>query len=191
MYWNHRQTKLNAKIGLGLFAIVFLAAMLGVITAQQFKPDPPLVLKADSASAGEKLSMATGLVDRDRFVEGLFVLDHLSGLLQCWLINSRTGAVAGIYTTNVTQHLELPQGGDADYVMTTGSIQVENSAGRRGNVLPAGCICYVGDGNTGKVVGYTLFYDRQLIANNGSQRGELEVVARGLARDAATERDSR
>ena len=70
--------------------------------------------------------------------------------------------------------------------MTTGNFEIE---GRQGNNNPADCICYVGDGNTGKVVGFTLYYDRQLIPQNRQQQGELVVVARGLAREAGLKRD--
>ena len=132
------------------------------------------------------MSMATGFIDRDRALEGLFVLDHLSGRLQCWLVNPRTGQIAGLYSANVNEHLEIQKGGDIDYVMTTGNFEIE---GRQGNSNPANCICYVGDGNSGKVVGFSLFYDRQLIPQNRQQQGELVVVARGLAREAGLKRD--
>ena len=191
MHWHHR-TAVYGTVGLGLFVIVCTAAALGTWVGNGWKREslPPMVLNADTASAGKSLSMATGLIDRNRFVEGLFVLDHLSGLLQCWVINPRTGAVAGIFTANVNQHLELERGGDADYVMVTGSINIETSIARRGNFLPAGCVCYVGDGNTGKVVGYTLLYDQQMINRNGTQRGELEIVTRGIAREIGLQRDN-
>ncbi len=145
-----------------------------------------MVLRADTAARGESMSMATGIIDRNRQLDGLFVLDHLSGLLQCWLLNPRTGEIAGIYAANVNDSLDLAKGGDADYVMTTGTINVEV---RLNNVPLAGCICYVGDGNTGKVVGYSLYYDRQVVPNNRAQIGELVVVARGLAREIGLQRD--
>lgn len=173
------------------FLLVVIASTVGTLIGQRFNAagavDPlPLVLHADTAARGESMSMATGIIDRNRQLDGLFVLDHLSGLLQCWLLNPRTGEIAGIYAANVNDSLNLNKGGDADYVMTTGNINIES---RQNNIPLAGCICYVGDGNTGKVVGYSLYYDRQLVLQNGTQTGELVVVARGLAREVGLQRD--
>lgn len=181
-------------IGSALFACVFAAAIGGTFVGysllnQPGNDDIPVVLKADSASSGKSLSMATGLVDRERGVEGLFVLDHLSGNIQCWVINPRNGNIAGLYRGNANQDLGLAKGGDHDYVMVVGQFAANNAA-RRGNKVPAGCICYVGDGNTGKVVGYSFFYDRQVIQRNGSQQANLEVIAQGLAREATLQRDN-
>lgn len=189
---------LNSKVlaVFTLFLLTFIAATVGTMFGNRIDDrvavdaEVPVVLNADSAARGKSMSMATGIVDVERGIEGLFVLDHLSGNLQCWVLNPRSGEVAGIYTANVNQDLELGKGGDIDYVMTTGSFRAEKSTARRGNLIPSGSICYVGDGNTGKVVGYILYFNRQLVLNNGSQRGELEVLARGLAREAGLRRDN-
>lgn len=179
-------------IGVAALILVMVASSIGSYVGQKFASDTnhgeiPLVLNADSATTGKAMSMATGLIDRGRALDGLFVLDHLSGLLQCWVVNPRNGEIAGIYSVNVTEHLALGKGGDADYVMTTGNFKIE---GKRGNAIPAGCICYVGDGNTGKVVGFSLYYDKQVLFNNETQTGEMFVVARGVAREVGLRRDN-
>lgn len=183
-----------AKVVAAMTALVFVAAaaFLGTYFGNQasqgsFDSELPVVLKADSAAAGKSLSMATGIVDQDRGVEGLFVLDHLSGNIQCWVTNPRNGNIAGVYTGNANKDLELSKGGDSDFVMVVGEINV---IGQRGNVVPAGCICYVGDGNSGKVVGYTFSYDKQLINRNGKQNGPLNVIAKGVARESGMRRDN-
>lgn len=189
---------LNSKIlaVVSLFLMTFIAATAGTMYGHRLgdnestETNLPVVLNADSAARSKSMSMATGVVDVERGIEGLFVLDHLSGNLQCWVLNPRTGEVAGIYTANVNEDLELGKGGDLDYVMTTGSFRAEKSTARRGNQIPSGSICYVGDGNSGKVVGYILYFNRQLVLNNGTQRGKLEVLARGLAREAGLKRDN-
>lgn len=184
----------TTKIALAItcMALVAVASGVGAYVGQRAAVDNgveqqiPMVLQADTAARGKSMSMATGFIDRGRSIEGLFVLDHLSGVLQCWLVNPRTGQVAGIYAADVNAHLELQKGGDNDYVMTTGNFEID---GRRNNANPADCICYVGDGSTGKVVGFSLFYDNQLIPQNREERGELVVVAKGLAREAGLKRD--
>ena len=176
------------------FGLIVAASAIGTIIGNSyedkragFSKELPVVLNADSAARGKQLSMATGFIDRDRGVEGLFVLDHLSGNLQCWLINPRDASISGVYFANVNKDLELGKAGDADFVMTTGAIRAE---GRRGNEIPASCVCYVGDGNSGRVVGYSMLYDKQLVLNNGTQQGELQVIARGFARETNLKRDN-
>ena len=179
-------------LALGLFATVLFGSAAGTFLSDRYsqsgcESELPVVLNADSASAGKSMSMATGLIDRDRAVEGLFVLDHLSGNLQCWVINPRNGEIAAIYAANVNEDLGVGKGGDIDYVMTTGTINLDV---RQNNAVAAGCVCYVGDGNSGKVVGYSMLYNRQALLKNEMQTGELKVLARGLARESNLRRDN-
>ena len=81
--------------------LVVAASTIGTYMGQQFADkesgrQQPIVLNAETAASGKSISMATGLVDRQRLVEGMFILDHLSGRLQCWLVNPRTGEIGGI-----------------------------------------------------------------------------------------------
>ena len=78
--------------------------------------------------------------------------------------------------------------GDADFVMVSGRIDI-SGRGRQGNIRPGSSVVYVGDGNTGKVVGYGFQFDPQAIfRGEDPQNGELVVVTRGLAR-GIVERD--
>ena len=182
---------------MGAGAVVFAASVLGVVVgfyvAGQEVPSGssdqlPIVLNAESAASGKSLCMATGMVDTEDNVEGLFVLDRLSGNLQCWVMSSQTGGLAAIYTARPADDMGLEKGGDVDYVMTTGRMNFQR-AGRAGNLLPAGCICYVGDGNSGNVVGYSLRFNRQAAMRGEAQAGKLFVVCKGFARDVAMQRD--
>ncbi len=136
-----------------------------------------MVVKADSASAGKAVSMATGAITNE--VEGVFILDHLTGRLQCWLLNPRTGDIGGIYAADVLSVMGLDKG-DPDFVMTTGRFFLN----RRGGALrPADSIVYVGEGKSGKVVGFSLAYDKAGIQRGVVQQGELAVVCQGSIRD--------
>lgn len=136
----------------------------------------PLRLQADSASGGKTISMATGPITNE--VEGLFILDHLTGVLQCWLLNPRTGAVGGIYAADVNTVLGLDKG-DPDFVMTTGKFYIKS----QGNLKMADSIVYVGEGSTGKVAGFSLAYDKGGIQRGIVQKGELTVVCAGPIRN--------
>jgi len=181
----------------GLSVVVFAASALGValglyVAGSDRLPgsssELPMVLQADSASSGKSLAMATGLIDTEDGVEGLFVLDRLSGNLQCWVMSSQTGGIAAIYTARPADDMGLEKGGEVDYVMTTGRMNFQR-AGRAGNMVPAGCVCYVGDGNSGNVVGYSVRFNRQAAMRGGGQGGQMTLVCKGFARDMAMQRD--
>lgn len=142
----------------------------------------PLRLAADSASGGKTISMATGSITPD--VDGLFILDHMTGGLQCWLLNPRTGSVGGIYAADVGLALGLDKG-DPDFVMTTGSFFIRSS----GNLKAANTICYVGEGKSGKVAGFSLAYDKSGIQAGAVQQGELNMVCSGPIRRAGAIRE--
>lgn len=138
----------------------------------------PLQLMADSASRGKNVSMATGLVDDGN--EGLYILDHLNGNLQCWVLNTRTNEVGGIYRTNVLEALPgIKAGGDLDFVLTTGYFDFNN----RGNQVPAKSIAYVAEGKSGAVIGFSFQFDKTAIQRGMVQEGVLEIVCKGPIRE--------
>ncbi len=139
-------------------------------------------LKASTSARGKDLSMATGFISDG--VEGLYVLDHISGNLQCWMLSTETGNIGGIYRTNVRAALQIDKSGKPDYIMTTGAFIWQR--GNTGNIYPAKLICYVADGSTGNVVGYHLTYSQTDIKRGVVQTGELNAVCRGVARDIVT-----
>jgi hypothetical protein len=142
----------------------------------------PLRLAADSASGGKTISMATGSITDE--VDGLFILDHLTGGLQCWLLNPRTGSVGGIYVADVNAALGLDKG-QPDFVMTTGAFYIRSN----GNLRAANTVCYVGDGKSGKVAGFSLAYDKAGIQQGTVQQGELNMVCAGPIRQAGAIRE--
>jgi hypothetical protein len=140
--------------------------------------------RLDNASRGDSLSMATGFIDVNEGVEALYALDHLTGELHCWLLNSRTGAVASAFTAKPGADLQVT--GEADFVMTTGLMDF---VGMEGNVRPSHSVVYVGDGNTGKVVGYVLMYNRGAVQRNEPVQGELRLISNMVTRGVDAVRD--
>ena len=106
----------------------------------------------ESASGGKQMSLATGRVDDG--VEGVFALDHLTGDLYCWILSPRDGTLARTLPTNVSVILNVD--GDADYMMCTGILDIRG--GRTGGDRVGDSVVYVGDGNTGRVAGFTVIY---------------------------------
>ncbi len=169
----------------GLALIVTLATCVGLFLGVQIATSnspTPLLLEAGTAARGKSLSMATGLIDNN--VEALFVLDHDSGNLQCWVLNAKTGAVGGIYRANVIGDLQIDKSGEPDFVMTTGNFFW--SSGTSGNEVPAHSVVYVGDSSTGNIVGYTFTYNKQGLIRGVVQGGSLEVICKGAAKEVIT-----
>jgi len=141
-------------------------------------PQLPLQLHAGTSTRTKSLSMATGQIDER--VEGLFLLDHSSGNLQCWILNSRDGKPTGFYTANVKQDLGgAGKTGESDYVMVTGDFFFRGGAG---NDVPGRTVCYVGDASSGNVVGYGLEYNQSAITRGTPFKGVLTVLCKGSAR---------
>jgi len=170
------QTKKNIQLILigGLLASALLA--VGVVLGMGFSTDNPskvdlLELHASASSSGKTVSLATGLVnDSD---EAVFILDHLNGNLQAWLINQRTNELGGVYRTNVYTALGGgKEGTDADLVMTTGLFEFNN----RGNLQPAQCVVYVADGNSGQAGAFGFTFSRANIQKGNLEEGELQLL---------------
>lgn len=175
-----------------LALLVMIAAMIGSAIGGSLGQNPvaatnstPLPLLADNAVKGNTMSMATGLVAPN--VEGLYLLDHASGLLQCWILNPRNGAVGGIFQTNILKDLPTDKVGAGDYVMCTGAFVF--SGGAAGNLVPNASIVYVGDEATGNVVGYSFNFNRNELNRGAMQQGMLNVVCAGATRGEGTVRD--
>lgn len=147
---------------------------------------PPINLQAGTAARTKSMSMATGSIDGN--AEALFVLDHVTGNIQCWLLNARTGQVGGIYRANAAADLAVAgKTGAPDFIMTTGNFFF--SGGNTGNNQPSKSVCYVGDANTGNVVGYNVIYNQQVLNRGGVEQGTLNLVCKGASRTAAVKRD--
>ncbi len=182
---------LGAGLLMGL--LVGVGMMIGVWYAAKQHPSPAAELKelfetrlhAAGAHGGKSMVMATGPIDDD--VEGLFVVDNLTGDLYCWVVFSRTlgGGFVGQYKYNVAKDLGVQEGKTPDYVMVVGGVQtIRGGAVAR----PAKCVVYVGDSNTGNVAAYSLLWNLTSARDGAPQRGTLTLVAAGKVRpDAETD----
>src|SRR5262245_29480948 len=129
-------------IGLAVGGALAAGAVIGRWNSADSAGD--LRLKAMAAQSNDNFAIATGVIDDE--VEGLFTLDFLTGDLQCYVVNPRTGALGGWFKTNVAKDLPPEGTKKPAYLLVTGTIQVQ---GTSGNARPAGSLCYVVDGNTG------------------------------------------
>lgn len=138
-------------------------------------------LDATAAVSSEKFSMATGFLS-DR-AEGLFVLDHNSGLMQCSVMYPRLGKFLGLFVVNVHDALGTSKG--AEYMMCTGNVDMPQS-----NTNPiATSVIYVLNTTTGQFACYYIPFSRTMMNSNKPQQGSLILLGTGSA-DPVVDRDA-
>jgi len=127
-----------------------------------------MILEAGTASSGEKIAITTGQIDVD--VEGIFILDKMTGDLFCYVVDRlNKNPLAGRFKTNISGMFgPINQG--SDLLLSTGFIRYNRGAGVN---RPAECICYVADGSSGRVVGYSLNWNKNAAQAGSGQEGVL------------------
>jgi hypothetical protein len=168
-----------------LAGILFSASLLVAYLIGYHRGDSPrdalladIMVRAAAAHGGDTMAMATGTVDEQ---EGLFVLDFLTGELQCYVLNARGPSVFfAHYRTNVINALGVEQGKKPSYAMVTGDV-----AFLRGAAIarPAGSVVYVCDTNTGNIAVYGIPWNRTAAAAGRPQQGALILLDVAKARN--------
>lgn len=153
----------------------FFAGRIGVDEAAG--NGPLLSIDASGSAIGEEFSMATGPVSDD--AEGVFVLDHATGLLQCNVLYPRTGQFGAAFHTNVKE--SLPGGGkNSKYLMVTGAVKSSGGSNRSGG----NCAVYVLDQSSGAYACYGVPFNSSMVNARAPQIGMLLPLAVGQARQA-------
>jgi hypothetical protein len=171
---------LGAGLTLGL--LVGVGMMIGALCATSTSRTassmlPETLLHAAASHSGESMAMATGMIDED--AEGLFILDYLTGELQCWAMYPRTGQFGGIFKANVIADLGVQQGKKPNYVIVTGGANFVRGGGAN---TPAMSAVYVADANTGNFAAYGLAWNRTMARAGTPQQGPLILLDKNKAR---------
>jgi hypothetical protein len=162
--------------GLGTTAGVMWATRSATIAGHPAWPQGA-PLHASTACTSESLAIATGVIDEQ--VEGLYTLDFITGDLQCFVLNPRTGKFVGWFKTNVTTHLPVEKGKKPQYLLTTGNWQ---PAGFSGNIRPANSVVYVADANTGMFAAYYVPWFKGASSTNITQSQAMQLLDGNKAR---------
>ncbi|MDX1945347.1 MAG: hypothetical protein SFU86_08060 [Pirellulaceae bacterium] len=136
-------------------------------------------LRASATHGAESFAIATGAIDEE--VEGLFMLDYLTGDLQVFAINPRTGALGGWFKTNVTAALPPEKGKKPSFLLVTGQVDW-SSAQIAGNTRPATVLCWVADENTGNFAAFSFPWTRAVAAAGVTQAQQMFMVYKGKGR---------
>ena len=171
----------TAAIGAAVVLAAVLVASAYFVGRARGRADQPVTwtgqlppIDATGSVSSEQYSLATGLVTDE--AEGMFVLDHNSGLLQCSVMYPRAGRFMATFTANVAD--ALPTGGKGGrYIMTTGRVDFPRASNR-----PVGSsVVYVLDTATGSYACYGVPFDRSAMNIGRPQQGMLPLLATGNA----------
>src|SRR5688572_27730834 len=112
-------------IGLAIGGALSAGIWLGSARSQSAGlPLSELKLHAMASHGSDTFAIATGPIDGD--VEGLFTVDYLTGELQCFVINARTGGLGGWFKTNIASNLEPAKGKKPSYLIATGAFNAKS-----------------------------------------------------------------
>lgn len=182
-----KKSRLLLAAGLFVGLSLSVAAAFGSLAAWGYFDDREVQLAEQQLHAlathgADSMAIATGLIDEG--VEGIFILDFITGDLTCQVLNPRTGTLGGLFRQNVVSDLGVEQGKQPKYLLVTGGLETRQNIS---NIRPAKSLVYVADSNTGRYVAYMLPWNQQLANAGGAQAAAMLVVGRGTARNAIVE----
>jgi hypothetical protein len=129
-----------------------LTGLLGGLLLAVLWPNTPLHAVATDRS--ESFLMATGYLDDQ--VEGVYLLDCLTGELRGAAISKQNGRFHAFFGGNVATDLGVDQSKNPHYMMVTGLADIVHSGGR--NVAPSRGIIYIAEVTSGKVGAYGILW---------------------------------
>ena len=136
-------------------------------------------LHASTSMGDDNFVVATGMIDQSNNTEGVFLLDAITGNLQCRMISPRTGKFAAVFTRNVLQDFGADLTKKPKFLLATGA--VDFAAGAAAGV-PGDCVVYVVDANSGNYAAYGIRWSREMFNNGAAQVLPLILLDVGAAR---------
>jgi hypothetical protein len=170
-------------VGVSLGLLIGTGMLAGAAMTAHLNPYGSLPLYGSTTHGGDSMAIATGMIDEG--IEGVFMLDYITGELTCQVLHPRTGTLAGLYKRNISADLGVEQGKQPKYLMVTGEINFRQNIS---NVRPAGSILYIADSNSGRYAAYVLPWNRAAFNQAVVQASQIVPMASGSARNVALEK---
>jgi hypothetical protein len=142
----------------------------------------PINVHAATAAGNDGFSVATGQIDDN--VEGLFLLDGLTGDLTCNVISIFNGKFFARMQRNVLNDLDLDDDKNTRLLMVTGLWSFRSQSGQ---MRPSDSLIYVVDSSSGNYAAYAVPWNK-LVSNKGRQSthtGEIKLLDKGTSRESA------
>ncbi len=129
--------------------MMFAAGVFVLGAAAFFWPQPEI--KADAPNGNDKFTMITVQLFEGGELEGVFVLNHLTGVLTGSAINTQTGKFGYSYLHNVAADFQTSvKTPEPKYAIVTGTANLRTTGG----VQPSLGVIYIGELSSGGVIAY-------------------------------------
>ena len=151
-------------MGVGSLATLFA---INLWPKSSFEISTPLGVHAATSAGNKAFSVATGSIDEN--IEGLFILDGLTGDLTCHIISTFNGNFFARMHHNVLGDLGIEDDKNTQLLMVTG---LWNYRSQTGQIRPSNSIIYIVDASTGNFVAYAVPWSKA-ISNKGRQGNHL------------------
>lgn len=129
-----------------------LGVVAGLCIAYFWPHEPALAVTSDR---NDKFAMVTSEVSFAGSVEGVFVLDFLTGKLQGAVLNNKLGKFTHAYYRSLAADFGVDPSVEPKYAIVTGRAQLPS----QGRATMATGVVYVGELSSGKVVAYGFPYN--------------------------------
>ena len=155
-----------------LLVLVFarLGSYLGNLPSRN---NPSLQLHATTALENEgNVSVLTGIIESN--TGGLYIFDHDTGQLQCWMIDRKSGEIVGVFNADVFKDMLFDKVGKTRFLLRVDYILESQHKGvktRAGNST-----CFVTETISGKIIAYQVAYDKNALTRGRLQEGDLKKV---------------
>ncbi len=147
--------------------------VLGWFGIRWMKPDqivlPLMPAHATATDRYENYAIATGPLDEE--VEGVFILDFLTGDLKAAVLSSQLGRFNAYYQRNIIADMGIDPNKNPRYLMVTGVMNLRRGFGQ--TARPAACVVYVAELTTGKIAAYGIPWTPQFHNAGVPVNGEL------------------
>ncbi len=141
---------------------------------------PERTALAAGGTQDDSFAMAVGRVDSN--VEGLCILDFLTGELTCTVLDYRRGKFSSIFKANVIKDFRIEQAGRRKFLLLSGEVNFPRGAGA---ARAAQSAIYVLDSSSGMYAAYGIPWRQELASGGRPQMGQLILLDVGTARTAA------
>lgn len=129
--------------------MMFAAGAFVMGVATYFWPQPEM--KAAVANGNDKFTMVTVPLTETGEIEGVFVLNHLTGQLTGGAINTQTGKFGYSFMHNVAADFQTSKKTpEPKYAIVSGTANLQSTGG----VQPAYGVIYIGELSSGGVIAY-------------------------------------
>ena len=132
-------------------AILGLGLVAGMCLSSIWPHEPAFAATTDRDS---KFAMTTCEVSDVSGVEGVFVLDFLTGQLQGGVLNGKAGKFQYTYNRNIAGDFNIDPNAEPHYAIVAGRANLTNT----GRVQPAQGVVYIAELSSGRVAAYMFPY---------------------------------